>query len=378
VRRYTALAAAFACLAVGAPAALADSIVYEKGGNVWVANPDGSGQRQVTTSGGYAHPSQANDGTIAAVKSGLLQRLDRSGRVLNLAGDPEGSGPILSSISPGGSLIAYHFNATGSIVSGLRTALSHADRQTSNDELFNIGGWINPSWIGDGTILMFDGSESFTGDTLLYTVGASGTQTWYEDPALSLSGGEIDGSQTRFAATDGNIIRLYRLNAPPPANSVDPRCDINGPNGSFFRPTWSPDGRSLAWQEDNGIWGGSFDLDNCAAGGANLVIPGGHSPDWGPAAPGRALSASAPKRVKLSALLKGLKLRVNCQCTVTATMLLGGKRIGQAKKAVTKSTTLTVKPSRKGKARLRRGGKSVKVNIGGGGKFVTRKVRISR
>ena len=166
MRRYIAFAAVLAACAISAPSALADSIVYEKGGNVWAANPDGSGRRQVTTSGGYSHPSQANDGTIAAVKGGLLQRLDRSGRVLNLAGDPEGSGPIVSSISPDGSLIAYHFNATGSIVSGLRTALSHADRQTSNDEIFNIGGWINPAWVGDRTILMFDGSESFTGDTL--------------------------------------------------------------------------------------------------------------------------------------------------------------------------------------------------------------------
>ena len=53
-----------AACAISAPSALADSIVYEKGGNVWAANPDGSGQRQVTTSGGYSHPSQANDGTI--------------------------------------------------------------------------------------------------------------------------------------------------------------------------------------------------------------------------------------------------------------------------------------------------------------------------
>src|SRR4051794_7251010 len=374
MRRYTALAAAFTCLLAAAPAALADSIVYEKGGNVWAANPDGSGQRQVTPSGGYTHPSQAHDGTIAAVKGGLLQRLDRSGRVLNLAGDPEGSGPIVSSISPNGSLIAYHFNATGSIVSGLRTALSHADRQTSNDEIFNIGGWINPSWIGDGTILMFDGSETFTGDTLLYTVGGSGTQPWYEDPGLSLSGGEIDPSQTRFAATDGNILRLYRLNAPPPAVAVEPRCDFNGPSGSFFRPTWSPDGRFLAWQEDDGTHVARVALDNCSGTTADLVIPGGHSPDWGPAAPGRALTASAPKRIKLSALLKGLKLRVNCQCKVTATMVLGKTVVGKAKKTVTRSTTLRLKPSRKGRARLLRGGKSVKVNVSGGGKFVTRRV----
>jgi hypothetical protein len=378
VRRFTALAAAVAVLAVVAPPALASSIVYEKNGNVWAANPDGSGQRPVTTSGGYTNPSQANDGTIAAVKGGLIHRLDRGGRLLNLAGDPSGSGPLLSSIAPGGALIAYHFNNTGSIVPGLRTALSHADRQTSNDEIFNIGGWINPAWLGDARILMFDGSPSTTGDTLIYTIGQSGTQTWYEDPGLTLSGGDVDPAQARFAATDGSVIRLYRLNAPPPAIAVEPRCDLTGPNGSFFRPTWSPDGSQLAWQEDDGIWVADVNLDDCTQTGGNLMIPGGHSPDWGPAAAGRALTASAPKRVKLSALLKGLKLRVNCQCTVTATMLLGGKRIGQAKKLVLRSTAMTVKPTRKGKARLRRGGKSVKVSIGGGGKFVTRTVRIAR
>ena len=66
MRRYTALAAAVAALAVAAPPAQASSIVYEKGGDVWAANPEGSGQRPITTSGGYTHPSQANDGTIAA------------------------------------------------------------------------------------------------------------------------------------------------------------------------------------------------------------------------------------------------------------------------------------------------------------------------
>jgi hypothetical protein len=42
--------------APAAPSALADSIVYEKAGNVWLASPDGSGQRQLTTAGGYGRP----------------------------------------------------------------------------------------------------------------------------------------------------------------------------------------------------------------------------------------------------------------------------------------------------------------------------------
>lgn len=369
------LAGALALAACTAPSALADSIVYEKNGNVWLANPDGSGQRQVTTSGGYTKPTQANDGTIVAVKGKLLHRLDRSGRLLNLAGDSSGTGPLTPALSPGGSLVAYNYTNLGPITPGMRTALSHADRQTSNDEIFNIGGWSNPSWIGDDRVLMFDGSETFTGDTLIYPVGGSGTQPWFEDSDLTLVGGEVDASQTRLAATDGTVIRLYRLDAPPPALPVF-RCVVSGGEGTIFRPTWSPDGSMLAWQQGNGIYSMPVNLDTCS-GESELVVTGG-APDWGPAAPGRRLSATAPKRIRLDALLKGLKVRVNCQCTVTATLLLGKRGIGHARKLVSRSTTIRVKPSRTGKARLRRGGKSVSVRVGGGGRFVTRKVKVVR
>lgn len=122
MRRYPALVAVLlTAAAFTAPIALADSIVYEKGGNVWLSNPDGSGQRQVTTSGGYSKPTQANDGTIVAVKDNLLQRLDRSGHLLNLAGDSGGSGPITPALSPGGSLVAYNYNNTGPSSPGVHT-----------------------------------------------------------------------------------------------------------------------------------------------------------------------------------------------------------------------------------------------------------------
>jgi WD40-like Beta Propeller Repeat len=376
VRRYPALVAALlVAAAVTAPSALADSIVYEKGGNVWVVNPDGSGQRPVTTSGGYTKPTQANDGTIVAVKGKLLHRMDRSGRLINLAGDASGTGPLTPALSPNGSLVAYNYTNLGPITPGMRTALSHADRETSNDEIFNIGGWSNPSWIGNDRVLMFDGSETFTGDTLIYTVGGSGTQPWFEDADFTLVGGEVDASETRLAATDGTVIRLYRLTGPPPAPPVF-RCVVSGGEGTIFRPTWSPDGSMLAWQQGTDIYAMPVNLDTCS-GQSEFVAPGG-APDWGPAAAGRRLSANAPKRIALAALLKGLKVKVNCQCTVTATMLLGGKPVGKVKKLVLRATTLKVKPSRAGKARLRRGGKSVTVSVGGGGRFVTRKVKILR
>src|SRR3954467_13687155 len=104
--------AALTAVAVAAPTALADSIVYEKDGNIWLANPDGSGQRQVTTSGGYSKPTQANDGTIVAVKDKFLHRLDRQGNLLNLAGESGGSGPLTPALSPNGSLLASNYIAS--------------------------------------------------------------------------------------------------------------------------------------------------------------------------------------------------------------------------------------------------------------------------
>jgi hypothetical protein len=391
--RYPALlAAVMAAAAFSAPSAFADSIVYEKDGNVWLANPDGSGQRQVTTAGGYTKPTQADDGTIVAVKDKLLHRMDRAGNLLNLAGESGGTGPLTPAFAPGGALVAYNYNIG---TPGFSTALSHSTRQTTHEEIFYIDGWSNPSWIGNDKVLMFDGSPSFTGDTLIKTVGVSGTQTWYEDPDLSLSGGEVDTSQTRFAATDGVKIRLYRLNAPPPAIDVDSTpCELTGPVGSFFRPTWSPDGGSLAWQEDDGIWTGTFDLATCQ-GSATLKIPGGKAPDWGPAAVGSAgpgpgpgtgpgsgggtaLSATVPRRIRLRALLRGLNVKVTCTCTATAKLLLRGRVIGKKKKAVVGSARLKVTPTRAGKARLRRGGKTVSVRVAGAGRTVTKKVKIVR
>ena len=61
---------AAAALALSPALASADSIVYVKDGNVWLASGDSSNQYQVTTDGTDEHPyyspTQADDGTIAA------------------------------------------------------------------------------------------------------------------------------------------------------------------------------------------------------------------------------------------------------------------------------------------------------------------------
>src|SRR5215213_7272465 len=111
-------------LAAAAPAA-ADSIVYVKDANVWSAHPDGTGRQRLTNDGTaqdpYSSPSQADDGTIVAVRGTRLRKLDPSGRAAGaldslLTGNPGAIGavgPFDARISPDGRTIASWLGIMG-------------------------------------------------------------------------------------------------------------------------------------------------------------------------------------------------------------------------------------------------------------------------
>jgi hypothetical protein len=71
-------------LLCSAAAAQADSIVYIDGGNVWSAKPDGTAKVQLTTGGDWHSPTQADDGTFAAVQgvSDRISFMTRGGRLI--------------------------------------------------------------------------------------------------------------------------------------------------------------------------------------------------------------------------------------------------------------------------------------------------------
>ena len=366
----------------GASAAQADSIVFERGGNVWEASPDGSNQRQITTAGGYGRPTQSADGRILAVKGKLLHRLDRAGRVLNQAGDPSNSDItfLTPHVSPNGARVVYNLNDNGPILFGPRIATSYSHRLTARDEIDqSMSGYFNPSWIDDARAVIFP-SNSSSIETQIWNVGGN-VNDWFDDSGADLAGGEVNPQRTRFAATadGGTKIRLYTLSAPPPALPT-PQCDFVGPAGSFFRPTWAPDGNRLAWQENDGIWVAG------ACGQGRLAIPGGRAPDWGPAnvspagAPGSssggsgaaasdrtapALKLRAARRARRRALLRGLRVRINCSepCRVSAELVLNRRtarklrlraRIARASRRLTRAgtTTLRLRPARRTRRRL--------------------------
>ena len=56
---------------------------------------------------------------------------------------------------------------------------------------------------------------------------------------------------------------------------------ISGGEGAYFRPTWSPDGSTLAWQQGDDIYSMPVNLDTCV--GQSEFVTRGAAPDWGPA-----------------------------------------------------------------------------------------------
>ncbi len=114
------LATGLAALALPAVAS-ADSIVYIDQGNVWSATPDGARKVQLTGGGSWHSPTQADDGTIAAVQgTGPIQVMARDGRPLRtITTQPASSGdggtfaprPVQLSFSPDGTKIAYAYVA---------------------------------------------------------------------------------------------------------------------------------------------------------------------------------------------------------------------------------------------------------------------------
>jgi hypothetical protein len=309
VARAAIAAVAFLVLAA-ASSASADTLTFIKDGNIWLSNPDGSGQYQVTFDGTaeapYQTPSESDGGVIVAIRKtpgqrNQIYRMTQSGALLNppINTPAPGTGAIDGKVSPDGSLVAYWFVTTVSdpgcpfcIVTSNRVLLSHSDRFTNADEVGtpNTGGF--PSWIDNQTIMLGDGTPS----QWYYRLGMPEAVEWFDDTDIvgsqsfeTLLDAEAAPTGDRLAVVRGDNqeeIVILKMNGPPPALPTA-GCALQGPTGKFVDPTWSSDGRLLAWQEDDGVWTISVGADPlaCLAYGTPVLrIPGAKNPDLSPAA----------------------------------------------------------------------------------------------
>jgi hypothetical protein len=313
-RRLAAAALAGAALVTAGSAAPAvaqagaGSLSYVRGGDVFLSAPDGSRATRLTRDGGYAWPSQADDGTIVAVRRTReggrtprrLHRLRRDGKRLGRpletvrVDDANFVGPLAPALSPDGRVVAYHFfdNGISSDRPRPSVAYTRVDQGTEPGVFAGaLGGYLTPSWLSDGRVLVFYGAER-TSHAGIDTLGGEYTD-WFGDPDVSplLTDGEVTRAGDRLVAVGAaGDLRFYELATAPPGEPRF-RCAMTGFRGDVSDPTWSPDGRSVAWEEGDGIHVARIaDLASCGTVARPLVVPRGQDPDWGP--------AGAPRRVR--------------------------------------------------------------------------------
>ncbi len=306
--------------------ASADSLVYVKGGDVWLSAPDGSRQTKLTDDGGYKYASQSESGLIAASNGDRVIRLSRSGTVEasfpTAVGSNSSYGPFDTEISPDGKTIAYEYFQY-SYFWGLRIGVAYINAGTGEHFGETHTGWSYPSWIDNQRLIHSGAPNKLSSDVMIRKAGEPNNLAtdWFSHPdAGGVRDGDIsrDGSVLAFVAGENDeFMTIYRRTGELGVDVPEYCYHYGEPNGKFDDPAISPDGRMLAWNEDDGVHVGPLpDMKaSCSMPGSEggLVVAGASNPDWGPTSvpsPVKPSVGLAGKQKLGTALVQGLKLQV--------------------------------------------------------------------
>jgi dipeptidyl aminopeptidase/acylaminoacyl peptidase len=285
-------------LAAGAaPPASADSLLYRCGANICRVAPDGTGRLRLTTDGraegpAYSWLSASRDGSrIAVSKATYAYVLDRSGRPLG-GPLPRGGAALVAQIAPDGSRVAT-LELLGELTPppfpappgtpptlGFHPYLFVAATDGSGRDVV-ARDVVDTAWLG-GRLLRSDGSSQppfGRGLCLLASnTGFACERDVARDPASDLSAPAVspDGRLVAVARSPAEQnrgtgpIALYDV-----ATGRQVRALTGGADDGL--PTFSPDGRRLAFNRGGDIYAIAVDG---APGSERRVVTGGVQPVW--------------------------------------------------------------------------------------------------
>ncbi|HZQ66250.1 MAG TPA: hypothetical protein VFA66_13595 [Gaiellaceae bacterium] len=317
--------------AFGSASAPAGTLVYVKGGRVYVARTDGTQARPVTKAGnGWVWPSETDRGVIAVAgglprttatfdSSGgdLIYEFDQNGR--QLAGPVPTQGTYSTVNDP--EYVAHFRVAPDNSYVAWTDISSFTDPFTSWRKPNGVGSfrtagrppapYESPEWWGPKNLLITHDGVTFgsTPEYAIYSVANGSSKGWSDDEAIGDASSyqvTISRNGRKFAVmTDdspdnaGRIrhiaISLETTSARPvTAPVVSTHCSITPPPSRFATRhgallasmSFSADGSLLAWGQDDGIYEANVaDPSDCAAvrRSTHRVVPGGSMPFLGAA-----------------------------------------------------------------------------------------------
>jgi WD40 repeat protein len=289
---------------VGAAPAAADSIVYRCFPDLCRVAPDGSGRTQLThdaTDGGpvYAWLSATRDGSRLGVSYGNRAHvLDGTGRRL--------AGPLPSS---GGAVLQTHISPDGGQLATIETITEtlppspvphqvpylFVARADGSGREAAARSTAATSWLG-GRLLRDDAAEDSPFEQQICLLATNtdfpcerlvasdpGHELW--DPAVSPDGSLVAATRAPVDGFSGEIA-IYSA-----ATAQLVRVVSSGPSDNA--PTWSPDGRSLAFARgDGGLWVVSA---TGRPGSERRILASGIQPVW---VRGGRLRLTGPRRAR--------------------------------------------------------------------------------
>ncbi len=315
---------------VATPAVSTDgSIVYILDSNVWLAAPDGSAARQLTTNGAegaYHDPSQATDGTIFVLRgSNMLYHLDRVGgqvaQPVSLATLENGAEGL--SASPEGTRVAFVTTGFGTEIDPRFGTPSgtfiYGGTDVATPDGTSVAGaaaasLLYPSWFDALTLVGSDGNVLYRwqiGQPLTAWLDLSnGCLTDFDcpagdepaasisEPALSVPGGLIAYGYKPYFGDAGRRLATFSAGSPASGEPAT-QCTMPGLENYSDPGSFSPSGDAYAF-DDTAFDPDTFDTtagdgihvlsvalaaEDCGLSTATLVLRGASQPDWGPSVP---------------------------------------------------------------------------------------------